>query len=135
MAKLDFFVRYPDFFAEAVQHEGLEAEITSKTVESTMVRHHYGPWDQRYYQILAYLEGRGLISAQQNENQFQLSLTTEGKIVADVFKKNVAYNELCLQMKEVKKVFGHRSGNSLKNLIYRTFKEEIVERSLGETIL
>ena len=61
MAKLDFFVRYPDFFAAALA-EGLRRKaVRTDAVEAAMVRHHYGPWDKRYYHILAYLKIRRLI--------------------------------------------------------------------------
>jgi len=61
MAKLDFFVRYPAFFARAVSHLGLEVDVEpSAAVESRMIRFHYGPWDKRYNQVLPYLQARGL---------------------------------------------------------------------------
>ena len=67
MAKLDFFVRYPDFFSAAVA-EGLRRKATrTDAVEAAMVRHHYGPWDKRYYHILAYLESRQLINVNAGE--------------------------------------------------------------------
>jgi hypothetical protein len=56
MAKLDFFSRYPDFFevaraAIAPSQSTAEQQETDDTVESAMVRHHYGPWDKRYYHV------------------------------------------------------------------------------------
>jgi hypothetical protein len=43
MAKLDFFVRYPDFFSAALA-EGLRRKaVRTDAVEAAMVRHHYGP--------------------------------------------------------------------------------------------
>jgi hypothetical protein len=60
MAKLDFFVRYPDFFAVAKKDQ-TPVPQDHEAVESAMVRHHYGPWDKRYYHILAYLESKQLI--------------------------------------------------------------------------
>ena len=47
MAKLDFFVRYPEFFEEVTAHLGLKSPTTMSTRESGMVRFHYGPWDKR----------------------------------------------------------------------------------------
>ena len=55
MAKLDFFVRYPDFFARACRTEGFQCDNLYRVIESSMIRFHYGPWDQRYYHILAYI--------------------------------------------------------------------------------
>ncbi len=35
-----------------------------------MIRHHYGPWDKRYYHILAYLESKQLIQIVKHKNSF-----------------------------------------------------------------
>src|ERR1700722_8512077 len=78
MAKLDFFVRYPDFFAVAKNASPPFAE-GNDTVESAMVRHHYGPWDKRYYHVLAYLEARQLIEVVKKKNGYLITLTPEGR--------------------------------------------------------
>ncbi len=62
MAKLDFFVRYPQFFAEVCRKLDVPSDTPAGGIESAMVRFHYGPWDQRYYHILGYLEARGLLA-------------------------------------------------------------------------
>ncbi len=54
MAKLDFFIRYPAFFKEVTTMEQEGVRDTCPP-ESPMIRYQYGPWDQRYYQVLAYL--------------------------------------------------------------------------------
>jgi len=54
MAKLDFFVRYPNFFERVAKYFDKEASAMSDQTESLMVRHHYGPWDKRYYQVLGW---------------------------------------------------------------------------------
>ena len=64
LAKLDFFVRYPIFFERVARQLGNTVSVSSDQTESLMVRHHYGPWDKRYYQVLAFLESRGLITVQ-----------------------------------------------------------------------
>jgi hypothetical protein len=135
MAKLDFFVRYPDFFAELCEKIGEnERQNSVISVESAMVRHHYGPWDRRYYQILAYLEGRGLITASQNGNSFTLALTPAGSGVSKTLQRNAAFADLCSQMTAVKRVLGRKSGTAIKNLIYKTFTKEVAEMPLGRTI-
>lgn len=55
LAKLDFFVRYPDFF-EVASKTPASGNTYKHTIESAMVRHHYGPWDKRYYHVLSVLE-------------------------------------------------------------------------------
>jgi hypothetical protein len=54
MVKLDFLLRYPVYLERALQARGsspTRAEVLDherKSVESAMIRYHYGPWDPRY---------------------------------------------------------------------------------------
>lgn len=138
LAKLDFFVRYPDFFRRAKEH--LEASAareqvqTSGQVESEMVRHHYGPWDARYYQILGYLESRELIKVEQLDKAFVFSLTDRGAELASRLDDEPSYQELGGHMRQVKKLFGNKSGDQLKKLVYSLFDAEIAKLPLGEVI-
>jgi hypothetical protein len=134
LAKLDFFVRYPQFFDEACRHLKEPIGSVVSTVESSMVRFRYGPWDQRYYHVLPYLESTGLLEVRKEGNTFAFVLTPEGAKRAGALARHQAYSALVSQMKHVKKVFGHRSGSSLKTLIYDLFDDEVVKRSMGELI-
>ncbi|MDP7639952.1 MAG: hypothetical protein QGG73_09595 [Candidatus Hydrogenedentes bacterium] len=134
MAKLDFFVRYPDFFARACRTEGFQCDNLYRVIESSMIRFHYGPWDQRYYHILAYIESKGLIRVTRVNKGFQLRLTEAGKARANRLQENSHYDDLCRHMKSVKRAFGKRTGSSLKTLIYRIFDEEVGQLGLGEVI-
>ena len=134
MAKLDFFVRYPQFFNTACQTLGLPSESATKTVESSMIRFHYGPWDERYYHILAYLEGKRLLTVTKENQTFTLSLTEEGRRLADRLAEDEAFAPLIEQMRRVKKALGDKPGSTLKNLIYQIFEKEVALRPLGEKI-
>jgi len=134
MAKLDFFVRYPMFFDTACQTLGLSTKSATKVVESSMIRFHYGPWDDRYYHILAYLEGKQLLNVSKANKAFTLSLTEEGKQIAEQFANDESFSLLVEQMKQVKKALGSKAGSTLKKLIYQIFEKEVAQRSLGETI-
>jgi hypothetical protein len=134
MAKLDFFVRYPEFFRKVCERLGVRSRISQTTVESSMVRFHYGPWDPRYYHLLSYLEAKGLLTVSQVGKQFQLRLTDPGKEVADTFANDPAFASLTDHMKEVKRALGEKSGNRLKKLIYEVFDQEVASRPLGEVI-
>lgn len=129
LAKLDFFVRYPQFFARAAK----EAAATT-SVESSMVRFHYGPWDKRYYQVIAYLEARGLLRVEASGSAFVFRLTEPGAAAADDLAKSESYEQLVAHMKKVKKAFGAKPGSTLKKLIYDTFKDEIAAKPLDEVI-
>jgi hypothetical protein len=135
LAKLDFFVRYPEFFNRI--SENLEAEERSATdvIESSMVRHHYGPWDRRYYEIIPFLESCELLEVRKNDkNGFDFDLTSKGLEAVEKFKKDIAFAPLIAQMKQVKKVLGSKSGTALKTLIYKVFDEEVGRKSRGEVI-
>ena len=111
MAKLDFFVRYPSFFDEVCRHLGVEGKpaAANKHVESSMIRFHYGPWDQRYYHVLSYLESKRLIAVQQHGKAYCFKLTSSGETVSDNAEKNAVYDELVTHMKRVKKILGKKT--------------------------
>ncbi len=138
MAKLDFFTRYPDFFDTAAATKPKDAGTptikTNKSIESAMVRHHYGPWDKRYYHILAHLEAKHLISVKKEGKSYRLELTDLGREKADILSKKTSFVRIVERMREVKKAFGKKSGSFLKDLIYRIFDEEVSRRKLGEVI-
>jgi hypothetical protein len=138
MAKLDFFTRYPEFFeaarAEIDQTNQPITTIGDDSVESSMVRHHYGPWDKRYYQVLGHLEGKELITVTKHKQSYQISLSPLGRERAQRLEKLNSFAGLIKRQRDVKKVFGAKSGTYLKDLIYRLFDKEVGQRPLGEVI-
>lgn len=134
MAKLDFFVRYPQFFDTACEALGLPSNSVSASVESSMIRFHYGPWDDRYYHILAFLESRGLLEVSKHKNAYRLTLSESGKTAANEMAKDSSFQTLIEQMKRVKKTLGGMAGSTLKNRIYEIFEKEVGQRSMGEKI-
>ncbi|MDE2703976.1 MAG: hypothetical protein OXI35_02840 [Gemmatimonadota bacterium] len=135
LAKLDFFVRYPDFFGKAAQTIGAQSLEVSVVSESSMVRYRYGPWDDRYYHLLSYLESTNLINVVRMGNSYRITLTQNGNEVATTISKDSSHATLIQHMKNVKKVMGSKGGTTLKNLIYELFDTEIAARSLGEVIV
>lgn len=134
MAKLDFFVRYPDFFSAALA-EGLRRKaIRTNAVEAAMVRHHYGPWDKRYYHILAYLESRRLIKILITGRTRRIALTALGKATAKKLVGIEAFSDVVAHMRNVNAALGAKSGNELKTMIYDLFGEEVAEQPLGQVI-
>jgi len=134
MAKLDFFVRYPQFFSVACEELGKQVPTQKQQVESSMIRFHYGPWDDRYYHLLSYLEAKQLISITASGKRYNLALTNSGKSVAIRFEKDEIFAEIVDHMKHVKKVLGAKSGSALKKLVYMLFDNEVARRTLGEVI-
>lgn len=135
LAKLDFFVRYPEFFRRAVSHLDKQVEPTPvASVESAMVRHHYGPWDARYYQLLAFLEGRELIAVERDDKAFLFTLTHDGLVLAKRLAVDPSYQALGAHMKAVKTLLGNKSGDVIKRLVYELFDEEVAKLPLGQVI-
>ena len=137
LAKLDFFVRYPSFFAEACDALHLAPPPRTMTfVEAPMVRHHYGPWDKRYYHVLAFLEGVGLVSVTpaHGTTGYTFTLTEAGVARANDLVGSPAFEPVVVQMRAVKRAFGARSGDSIKRFIYGQFEQQVARRRMGETI-
>ena len=135
VAKLDFFVRYPAFFRKAALalDETVETPAGSST-DSLMVRYKYGPWDNRYYHLLSYLESTGLVSIERVSRLYRISLTPKGEALAETIGEHSSYGALIQHMKNVKRTMGAKGGTTLKNLIYRHFESEVGQRPLGEVI-
>ncbi len=135
LAKLDFFIRYPAFFARACEHLQKSPPPMIEGLESAMVRHHYGPWDHRYYHVLAFLEGTRLTTvARTTPSTYSFSLTAEGTALARHLSESPEYEPLVAQLRHAKKVFRNRTGDSLKTLIYDLFSKEIAKLPKGMEI-
>jgi len=131
MAKLDFFVRYPQFFHRVVPET---KNVAASTSESRMIRYHYGPWDPRYYQILAFLRATELIDVRHSERTFWIKVTEEGQKIAGRLMKMKTNAPLVKQIKEVKKALGAQTGTALKDMIYRHFAREVADVRKGAPI-
>lgn len=135
LAKLDFFVRYPEFFDRASEYERSQQRSSTHAVESSMLRFHYGPWDHRYYQVLPYLEACGLLSVhKKNAKTYEFILTAQGEEIARQLAAAPTFHMLVEQMLSVRAVFGKKTGNYLKELIYKLFDAEVAQKTLGEVI-
>lgn len=132
LAKLDFFIRYPEFFFRVI---GKLEDSTSKQTESPMIRYLYGPWDKRYYHVLAYLESKQLISISKGSPKvFKFTLTNLGAFTADALRENISFAELKSHIEKVAAELGEKKGNYLKRLIYDVFEKEVGEKELGKVI-
>lgn len=130
LAKLDFFIRYPDFFKAASKQKA----NTKVAVEAAMVRHHYGPWDKRYYHVLSYLEARGLIKISRTGGTVSLRLTKVGKDAATKLSGAPSFAGLTQHMRDVRVEFGAMKGTQIKDLIYKMFDKEVGQQALGQVI-
>ena len=100
-----------------------------------MIRYYYGPWDRRYYHVLAALESRLLIEVKQTSaRSYSFTLTELGLVIAQIIAKDDSFARITTIAKVVNKHFGARSGSYLERLVYEKFYREIGERQLGEEI-
>lgn len=128
LVKLDFFLRYPVMLERALvvrKKSAKAAEVKDyerNSVESKMVRYRYGPWDHRYWQFLAVLQGKGLIQIRRQGIGRVFGLTTEGLRVAQVLATSVEYSVIEKRAHVLKDSL-NLTATGLMNFVYATFPE------------
>lgn len=142
LAKLDFFVRYPTYLEKAAVIRAADVSVAitpppagaeALSVESHMIRYLYGPWDDVYFTVLAYLVGKRLIRVELNRGVEVFRLTARGIEGAEQLGSNPAYTLFVERARAAAAVFPRFGGTALKNFIYQHFPE-VVSRKLGATI-
>ncbi len=134
LAKLDFLIRYPTYLLESAKIKGVETDLkASIRPESTMIRYKYGPWDARYYDILAYMVAKGLIDVEPNRSKGDVFRLTEKGSVAAGELEGPEFQELHDRCELAQELFGHLSGSTVKDFIYQHFTE-VVNRPIGSEI-
>ena len=142
LAKLDFFMRYPNYLRRASiklgvrctdEDLGVAKTEDINTIESRMVRYLYGPWDSAYYVALAYMIGKGLIEPPRATKVDIFRLTQKGRLVLKDLEADPAFVDLIQRADTVYKLFNAYNGSRLKLFIYQSFPE-IVSHNLGEKI-
>lgn len=137
LAKLDFLVRYPIQLRKALNaikaRESIELKsFEEKSVESTMVRFRYGPWDFRYRTFFSILHAKGLVNIWLEKRTIKISLTDRGKKSYEFLAQNEAFNDTLNRAFLVKKHF-NMGASELMNFIYDAFPE-ISSLKYGEEI-
>lgn len=123
LAKLDFLSRYPDV-QPLVARElyGIEPTADTNDVLSSdlpMIRHKFGPWDDRYYPVIGALVGRGLANyAKGRRGSVAISLTADGKKVIRSLREDSRWSPVFDSYSRVASGFGLETGNRLKDAIY-----------------
>jgi hypothetical protein len=133
LAKMDFFVRYPQFLERAARKLLPLAEIDAtveqlghdKSVESTMIRYRYGPWDPKYYVVLAYLYGKALIDINVNKEVDHYVLSEIGRTLTSNLMIAPEFAGIVARCVTVGRLFGERKGTWIKDFIYQAFPEVV----------
>lgn len=138
LAKLDFLLRYPVNLERALQvraGRGDEAELQDyerKSIESSMVRYRFGPWDFRYRRFLNTLVSRGLARVTTEGRTIKIQLTESGRNLADDLARTTEFKAMAHRAKLLKR-HCDLSATNLMKFIYETFPE-LGSMRLGEPI-
>ncbi|WP_320457941.1 ABC-three component system middle component 4 [Stenotrophomonas sp. CFBP8994] len=134
LAKLDFLLRYPVMLEKALLSKGRSIrdlqlqEHERYSVESEMVRYRFGPWDHRYKEYLNVLTSKGLVAISIEGRKVVISVTKDGKRVAQMLASNKDLEILSQRANILKRNFDLTATNLMK-FIYETFPEIISLRS------
>lgn len=135
LAKLDFLLRYPQFFRRAMRAKGREVKerpsVDEENIDQRMVRYRYGPWDPAYYALLGALFGRGLIETIPEGRYTGLRTTAAGKEVAAAIAAAPAWSDVASRAKQLKTAFRTTTGTKLRDFIYEQFPE-VAQARWGE---
>jgi hypothetical protein len=131
LVKLDFFVRYPEYLIKAARYSSAndKAEVvqstlrSARTIESRMIRYRYGPWDHKYYLILAYLSGKQLITISVRERMDRYALSETGRGICAALANLPEFLPIVTRCQIAGEIFGGKSGSQIKDFIYTHFPE------------
>ena len=138
LAKLDFLLRYPANLERALSARGAKAaeaqvlDFERNSVEASMVRYKYGPWDFRYRRFINLLVAKGLVHVYLRGRTVHLGITPAGRESA----RNLAADEIFATLHERSTLLKRHldlGATALMQFIYRTFPE-LINLAYGETI-
>lgn len=137
LAKLDFLLRNPAYLERALQaRTGQEHEVggaeDAETIEHTMVRYRYGPWDPSYFAVLGRLIGKGLIVSIPTPRGVAYRSTDRGHSTAATISADEAWSATAARVRLLTEHFD-LTGESLKRFVYQHFPE-VVAAHWGEPV-
>ncbi|MBE9639156.1 hypothetical protein [Salipiger mangrovisoli] len=128
LAKLDFLLRYPAYFEMALIARGVRKErigileAERNTIESSMVRYRFGPWDHRYRKFLNILASKGLVTLRTSGRKISIDLTDVGLEVAGQIASDPDFKAMAVRADLLSRELNLTATN-LMNFIYETFPE------------
>jgi len=138
LAKLDFLLRYPVYLEQALEAKNKSTnnvhveDYEKKSVESSMVRFRYGPWDFRYRRFINSLVAKGLATVNVKGRTIEIGLTPTGLQIMKILSEDTIFSDTVRRAKLLKTHFNQK-GTHLMKFIYETFPEVVTLR-LGEKI-
>lgn len=128
LAKLDFLLRYPSCFETAMIARNVSpknlriSEFEHATIEASMVRYRYGPWDHRYRKFLNILAARGLVTLAVDGRTVVIDLTNSGKVLATRFSQSEEFEDVNFRAEMLRKHLDI-GATRLMEFIYEEFPE------------
>lgn len=128
LAKLDFLLRYPVNLERALEvraGRGADAKVEDyerRSIESSMVRYRFGPWDFRYRRFLNTLVSRGLVAVSTEGRTINIRLTSAGRTAAEELVQTPDFSTMANRAKLLKRYCDLTATNLMK-FIYDTFPE------------
>ena len=136
LAKLDFLLRYPSYYARAVRIRRPELDDTADgpepDLETRMVRYRFGPWDPAYYALLGRLIGKGLVTPVPFNRGIGYRVTDKGRALAVELREEPAWVDSAARINVLRRHF-NLSGATLKKFIYEHFPE-VTQAGWGESL-
>ena len=139
LAKLDFLLRYPNCLERALAAVGKANEKTDilpyerTSIEASMIRFKYGPWDKRYRNWIGLLVAKGLVKTFVEGKTVMVSLTAKGDEVSKLLSTKTEFISLSNRSKLISANFGKMPATKIKDFIYEVFPE-IADMKWGEDI-
>jgi hypothetical protein len=138
LAKLDFLLRYPPFLERALIAVGANPELANvmeherRSVESSMIRFRYGPWDHRYRRLINIMVAKGLVRVELDRQPIVITLTQSGAHIAGSLSQMPAFSDVSARATVLKRHFNFPA-TRLMRFVYDTFPE-LSSLSFGEDI-
>lgn len=128
LAKLDFLLRYPNYFEIAMRKRGvaeknLEMErFERNSIEAKMVRYRFGPWDHRYRNFLNILASKGLATLTLSGRTISIDLTEAGTELASTLAEESEFKSIDSRARVLSQNI-NIGATKLMSFIYETFPE------------
>lgn len=140
LAKLDFLLRYPVYLERALARRkaGLDVPAVDvqdherKSIESSMIRFKYGPWDPRYRRFLNLMIAKGLVNVVVEGKTHRIGLTQRGLDIGESLSEAEASQAIVKRARILERHFD-LTATSLMKFVYETFPE-IGTLRMGEEI-
>lgn len=128
LAKLDFLLRYPSCFERAMIARNVSpknlrvSEFEHATIETSMVRYRFGPWDHRYRKFLNILAARGLLTLAVEGRTVVIDLTAKGSVIAGKLSETQEFEDVRFRAGLLRKNLD-LGATRLMEFIYEQFPE------------